>query len=92
MGRDRPELGQNQPQMGRKPPNALVPKSPGDPRSATAGKARGETLSFDLLLFGQAVELHAYAILAVQRVAAVPRRRDPARPWLVPQERSVPLV
>jgi hypothetical protein len=31
----------------------------------------GETLSFDLLLFGQAVELQAYAVLAVDRMAQV---------------------
>ena len=30
----------------------------------------GETLRFDLLLFGQAVDLQAYAILAVERMAA----------------------
>src|SRR5207237_5765479 len=32
--------------------------------------APGEPLGFDLLLFGQAVELQAYAILAVRRMAA----------------------
>jgi hypothetical protein len=41
-----------------------------EPRSGGGRLAPGESLGFDLLLFGQAVELQAYAILAVQRMAA----------------------
>ena len=40
--------------------------------------AAGETLSFDLLLFGRAVELQAYALLAIERMAeaGLGRRRQ----------------
>jgi len=41
-----------------------------EPRSGGGRLAPGEPLGFDLLLFGQAVELQAYAILAVRRMAA----------------------
>jgi hypothetical protein len=40
-----------------------------EPRSRGGRLAPGEPLGFDLLLFGQAVELQAYALLAVQRMA-----------------------
>ncbi|HEY2739258.1 MAG TPA: CRISPR system precrRNA processing endoribonuclease RAMP protein Cas6 [Thermoanaerobaculia bacterium] len=40
-----------------------------EPRSDGGRLAPGEPLGFDLLLFGQTVELQAYAILAVQRMA-----------------------
>ncbi|MFY9823119.1 MAG: CRISPR system precrRNA processing endoribonuclease RAMP protein Cas6 [Thermoanaerobaculia bacterium] len=40
-----------------------------EPQGAGGPLEPGETLRFDLLLFGQAVELQAFAILAVERMA-----------------------
>jgi hypothetical protein len=40
-----------------------------EPQGGAGPVEPGETLSFDLLLFGQAVELQAYAVLAVERMA-----------------------
>ncbi|MEP7009317.1 MAG: CRISPR system precrRNA processing endoribonuclease RAMP protein Cas6 [Acidobacteriota bacterium] len=41
-----------------------------EPRSTTTTLAVGETLGFDLLLFGRAIELQRYALAAVERLAA----------------------
>ncbi len=41
-----------------------------EPRSTATTLAPGETLGFDLLLFGRAIELQGYALAAVQRLAA----------------------
>ncbi len=40
-----------------------------EPQVSDGPVAPGETVGFDLLLFGQAVELQAYAVLAVERMA-----------------------
>jgi hypothetical protein len=41
-----------------------------EPRSGGEVFSPGDTLSFDLVLFGQAAELAAYAVLAIERMAA----------------------
>jgi hypothetical protein len=47
-----------------------------EPRSGGERLARGGSLGFDLLLFGQAVELQAYAVLALERMARGGLGRD----------------
>jgi hypothetical protein len=51
---------------------------------------RGETLRFDLLLFGQAVDLQAFAILAVERMAGTGLGSGRARFRLVLVEAAEP--
>jgi hypothetical protein len=64
------------------PPPFLVglPTSPRpyvfEPASETRYFESGDPLDFDLLLFGQATELEAYALLAVERMAAGGLGRD----------------
>jgi len=40
-----------------------------EPRGGAGRLAPGDPLAFDLLLFGQAIELQAYAVLAIERMA-----------------------
>jgi hypothetical protein len=49
-----------------------------EPRGGAGRLAPGDPLVFDLLLFGQAIELQAYAVLAVERMArgGLGTRRD----------------
>jgi hypothetical protein len=57
-----------------------LPTSPRPYVFEPAGETRhfelGEPLDFDLLLFGQAAELEAYALLAIERMAAAGLGRD----------------
>jgi hypothetical protein len=47
-----------------------------EPRSERRDFAPGDPLDFDLLLFGRAVDLQAYVLLAVERMAAAGLGRD----------------
>jgi hypothetical protein len=47
-----------------------------EPRTEAQGFAPGDPLEFDLLLLGQAVDLQAYALLTVERMAAAGLGRD----------------
>jgi hypothetical protein len=63
-----------------------------EPRSASGPLAPGGPLAFDLLLFGQAVELQAYAVLAVQRMARAGLGKGRARFRLVQADAVDPAL
>src|SRR3954471_6283717 len=63
-----------------------------EPRSQGGRLAPGEPLRFDLLLFGQAVDLQAYALLAVERMARAGLGARRARFRLIRAEAAAPAL
>ncbi len=97
-----------EPLAGRRPPPFLagLPSSPRpfvfEPRGSRRRFGPGEALGFDLLLFGAAVKLQGYAVLALERMARAGlgarrlpfalervRSQDAAGAWQVGYERGL---